>query len=245
MNHEIISGGEKPPFEYKYFKDAAQRYELARKAAQLMLLVEHLRSDNLIFLDKGARPLNALFLDIWERARPGIPHPKINFLQIGSETISEISEANTDLKENAINLVYGEEINRIKKDYAYLKDLPRGATAIIVDDFSASGKSMAMAHKILRIAFPNLNIKDFVFAYAGDRLFSEIYTSQNQSGPPWRDVEEKSYITGVIDAKKKLTSRPARKENGSRIDIDELREELHRIADEFMKETRDPDLIRN
>jgi hypothetical protein len=74
-------------FEFKFFPDPEQRQLLAYRTLELINILDRKEINHLLFLDKGARPLSTIVQDFWHEVHPGVPSPKIAFMQIGRETI--------------------------------------------------------------------------------------------------------------------------------------------------------------
>lgn len=221
------------PEKFEILTDLGQRKLLAERVMDLVDAVKNKSIRNMVFLDKSSRPINVLFLDLWRRANLYAEIPKINFINVGKETSKKMAEIlgkemqhpdyigdedyqrwinNVD-PQKVIEAFGGEEIERLRKEYRYLNEAPKGTTILLVEEYTNTGESLAWAKKIMGIAFPDLQFEGHSLSQQGDALFETEGRIGKQYQPPWRKFEhEKEYgAIGVVDSKKdKLTAEPTR-----------------------------------
>ena len=209
------------PFEI--LTDPDQRREMRERAREVVRHIQEKGYSNLVFLDKSARPIQTLLRTVWKQKYPKTPFPKVNFVNIGRETSGRFEQIIKDEKkitdfwergkyldeatpESIAELVGPEEIERIKKEYSYLADAPDGAKILVIDEYSATGRSLGLAKKILETVFPQkdspntprLDVDTLAFAEADGTLF------RGKAGnymPPWSfgDLNPKYGTSGVVD----------------------------------------------
>lgn len=175
-------------FEYRFFPDKQQRILLGKAVEDV---IDHVVSvheqeeqkegglsepPNVIFLDKSARPLSTMFLELWSKKHPDKARPNISFLNIGRELIHEEPTTWTQEYKPIEGKQYFEmtpaierEIERIKNQYTHLKEAPAGGTIVIIDDVCKTGLSRDAALAILKKAFPNLKFEYHALAEARDK----------------------------------------------------------------------------
>lgn len=171
---------------YKFVTDPEMRKSLAEKTLQLIERIEEQNIKHLIFLDKSARPLSTLFLEMWERRKLGKARPSISFINIGKETNYGFKATPKDLDEY---LQADGELDRIRETYRYLAEAEVSERVVIVDECSYTNETIDLATQILQKAFPDLAFRSFV--YLRDQY------------PPWwgKKEEDPDYgLTGVIDS---------------------------------------------
>lgn len=183
---DVLPVPEKEMAEFKFMKDEGQREMLAER---VMDLIEKVRTDgirNIVFLDKSARPLSTLYLDLWRRSYPQYEPTEINFVNIGKETSAAASH-NDDLKdirdpdfpsskidpeslssEMVEKFVGADEIKRVRETYKHLRDAAPGRPVLIVEEYTNTGLSLAWAKKILKTIFPDLRFETFSVAQQVD-----------------------------------------------------------------------------
>lgn len=169
-------------FKFEILTDPQQRHLLAERTMDLVQEVKKGGIQNVVFLDKSARPISTLFIDLWRRLDPQKEIPKTNFVNIGKETSSKMGEVLGEeyterryrdseneyvervekLKPSKAKEAIGEqELEHLRKEYRYLSDAPAGANVLLVEEYTNTGESLAWAKKIMQIAFPGLIFKTF------------------------------------------------------------------------------------
>ena len=133
---------EQADFEFKILNDPEQRKLLMERVNTMVEIIEQDKYTNVIFLDKSARPLSTLCLDLWRKKFPDKKFPKINFMNIGREISNELSKKQGKMTiedaesqgkidehknwirdvspEEIIDAIGEEEIKRVKNSYKYL-----------------------------------------------------------------------------------------------------------------------------
>jgi len=249
--------------EFQIMTDPEQRHEIARRLDELVQDVESRNIGQMVFLDKAARPLSTVFLDLWQRRFPEKSHPNVNYLNIGSE-FAPWEDALFRMR--PATPVKAEELARLKKDYRYLAQAEPGSTCLIFDEYSYSGFAKNRAHEVLQEAFPNLNFETYVLSQHGDPLFE---TPEGQSeggldrGTPWyrlQEVEGLEGITGTVDregepsifaqALGRAKKKPAEKIAAARAEMaaleQKMRAEISQLSaalDAFLKEPKLPEAV--
>lgn len=74
--------------------DKETRRELKIRMNELIEQIREKKIDSVIFLDRSARPLSWLFLDIWKKLYPKEKHPDIKFMNIGKKSHLHVGSAN-------------------------------------------------------------------------------------------------------------------------------------------------------
>ena len=162
--------------EFSILNDPEQRKLLAEKVMELVEQVSNENIKNLVYLDKSARPISTLFIDLWKKRYPDKELPLINFINVGTETGAMFKEKLGDdymsrsytddkrhdeflknLSDNKILEVVGEDkVKEIKDKYSYLSLAKDGTIVQLVEEYSNTGESMSLAKRILETAFPKL-----------------------------------------------------------------------------------------
>ncbi len=231
--------------DYFFMKDPEQRRLLAERVDQLVEIASHNKANNLIFLDKSARPLVVLFKDLWKARYPDSKEPNISFINVGMEIskkkVSEQMEKKgqtsyDDDRRYYISRLHGgsnledalgltqEELDTFHEKYKYLEDAEKlnqdgqKSEAVIVDEYSYSGNSLAVAKIIVGAAFPDLPLDTYSISKGEGNLFHYIDRhGEPRHDPPWRAWENENPwfagVTGVIDPREgnpdvHLTARP-------------------------------------
>lgn len=216
--------------EFKYLKDPHQRFLLGQAVENIVDSVASIsekkksKRQNIVFLDKSARPLSTYFLNIWKKKFPDKISPNISFLNVGRELKSRDNEAPA-IESQKIK----DEIKRLKKEYSFLKKASKGDRVLIIDDIESSGFTKTTVLKILKKAFPDLNFqyKSLVVSRNNTNkkslgLFdnkierSPVYPRGGiKTYPSWSklvlsspDHKDIFSLSGVVDSKLSLTSKP-------------------------------------
>lgn len=224
---------------FVFMTDPEQRYLLAERVDELIHRVdvsnhrelpyprEHFRAEeqepitHMVFLDRSARPIATLFLDLWKKKHPDIPRPEISFFNIGTEVVDRIRACITGvdspdeqldydlyhLTYNQLKRVFGEaEVERIRSQYRFLNETPEGSHVQIVDEYGVSGRSVLAAWKILQLLFPHLHInyQGYYIAPRHGELFKKISPNGlEEYDAPWRTHSREHptvHVTGVVDS---------------------------------------------
>lgn len=232
---------EKIDFKFGILEDAEQRRLLMEKVEGLVDNIKTSGYENIVFLDKSARPLFTLFHDLWSKKYKDENFPQTNFVNIGRE-ITEGLEAKYNheswedvardkdehkkeeyrrwvesLSEETVMEFIGEkEKERVREEYHFLADAPKGSKVAIIQEIDVSGSSTALAQKILKNIFPDLIFEPLVLKTADDKsdFFRREGGFMDYFSPPWRAQEDDDNygIVGVVDDKNTpLTARPTRK----------------------------------
>lgn len=242
--------------KYDIVKDPRLRKLLAMRTVDLIEKIWDENVSQLIFLDKSARPIATLFLDLWKKFSPEQAPPKISFMHIGQRILKSLNYHHWPSDEDTkryLELERRGEIKRIKEDYKYLAGAASGEKTIVVDEYSQSGNVLELSKQIVHAIFPNLEVSTFPLITSDD----EEALGDDYIGVPWnKSGEDDQYsITGVEDpsrirrasrsSKSSLTSittdelldqdsdRTSKEINRLKDDKLKLRKEMHRIAEEY------------
>jgi len=224
------------PEKFKVLADKEQRGLLAERVDQLVQKVATGQVENLVFLDKSARPVATLFLDLWRKEFPDKEAPHINFMNIGSEVgvslEKELGRENYKSPDNPDDKEYSEWLNNLdaapliaaaggqeqfellKARYKDLASLKEGAEVLIVDEYMQTGESARLAQKIIKTAFPQVNVSAETLAQenpAAEKKGKALFFNPIKGGmgagsykAPWsmrRGADWLKYYgtTGVVD----------------------------------------------
>lgn len=112
--------------------------------------------DTIFFMDRSARPIGQMFMDLLPSYLPEAPMPEIRYVNMGGQRSKEKRPNSRpfDADPSIINEVYGSHINQ-------------SGNILLVDEFSYDNKreAIARAAEIFTKAFPNAKIKtDVVYS---------------------------------------------------------------------------------
>jgi hypothetical protein len=179
------------------------RKELGDEMYTFVRRIHDTPPDVMVFLDKSARPAYWFFDALWNEFYPGESHPKIKFINIGTEKApNEAQEflAITDPELFKANVRANEEqVKKVRKHFqidqkstettqTYLDDLDH---IMIIDEHASTGASLLTAEALFESAF-------------GSRYFDNIEgVSLFSHEPPWLSKKEEfdSFALGVMDRK--------------------------------------------
>jgi hypothetical protein len=231
---------EKVDFKFGIFKDAEQRKLLMERVEELVDKIKTGGYENIIFLDKSARPLFTLFHDFWSKKYKDEIFPQTNFINIGRkiterletkynhESWEDITKDKDEHKkkeymrwveslsgETVMEFIGEKEKERVREEYHFLANAPKGSKVAIIQEIDVSGSSTIIAQKILNNIFPDLIFEPLVLKTADDKsdLFRRKGGFMDYFSPPWRTQEDDDNygIVGVVDDKNTpLTAKPTR-----------------------------------
>lgn len=229
---------EESPPHYEIFKEPWQRERLFENTEVLAEEINKKHATDIVLLDKSARPIATLLQTYWPLKFPDKSLPAIRFFNFGREKVEKdennsdainkitndsfhdlidkdkVEEVDPEILQQAIapnNLRYYKEIHDIFSPKKGSESYFKNKNILIVDDYEATGASLALTKRIFEIAFgneiKNLNTTSFASYYRG---FS--------GGMPWSHGASSGAktegLTGVIDKPEKteVISQPIPKE---------------------------------
>lgn len=134
--------------------------------------IEQQAFDNIIFLDKSARPVSWLVRELWDTLafdKDGnkTPMPKMNYLNIDREQwIGSVDEEGTGLVDvshlspsivrslRSIFIMPNHKSEKITEDIDNAQATIDGKNVLIVDEVRSTGRTMDISRKLLQRAFP-------------------------------------------------------------------------------------------
>lgn len=267
--------GEKVDFKFRILKDAEQRRLLMEKLEELVDKIITGGYKNIIFLDKSARPLFTLFHDLWSKKYKDEIFPQTNFINIGREITERLEtkhghESWEDIArdkdkhkkeeyrrwveslsgDTVMEVIGEEEKERVREEYHFLANAPKGSKVAIIHEIDVSGSSTIIAQKILNNIFPDLIFEPLVLKTADDKsdLFRQEGGFMDYFSPPWRTQEDDDNygIVGVVDDENTpLTVKPTREfslEERLRVGHDAKIAKYKKEFEDGWKESREGDL---
>lgn len=161
--------------------------------------------DNIIFLDKSARPVSWLVRELWDKLAfdedgEKTPMPAMNFLNIDREQwIGQVDEEGTGVVDvshlspsiirslRSIFVMPNQKSDRLTEEIDEADATIDGKNVLIVDEVRSTGRTMNIAKKLLQRAFPTTH-------------FDSAYWMGGQTGMLVRSsARGKSYIYGNAD----------------------------------------------
>jgi len=190
-------------------EEANTRRRIGTDMFAFVLEVDREEYDSLVFLDKSARPVAWLFMDMYKRMFPHRTRPNVHFVNIGRETTRELDSLAPTLSTRYEDLIREDKLmmaarlrrifsvgigerdsrgERILSDSTYFDD----KSVCIVDEFSVSGTSLVVAQCLFEEAFTG--------RYKGQIHIKSLFSKE----PPWYQIFDtestrKEELLGVID----------------------------------------------
>jgi len=278
LHHGIIA--EEPSFQYEIMKDPEQRMLLAQSVDRLLDdtkrtihthtegkdTIEKESAPCFVFLDKSARPVSTLFLDLWKKKFPEYPSPDVRFINVGKETAERFKNI---LGNDYIKLPspwesnFNEEYHKLKtviesispekikteimteQEVELLKKIGEGRKELVlVEEYTETGESLLWAKKLLRSVNSDLMVSSKSLATHKDKLFELARGNGGESihTPPWRKIatDAEYGITGVIDSAS-LFAEPwhAHKDDSHSNEVKTLRSQKEAHLNQFIKHFHD------
>lgn len=189
-------------------------FDTPEKIKRIKLRVNNLIKDilekkpeTLIFLDRGGRPISWILREAWKQKYPDQKLPPIRFIDLGTikRSLQKQDQFNSGGVFDEAGLVDKEKIkeisNKVNNDEALvelMKILYNGSrqSALLVDDYIGSGKTMGLAKGFLTHHFPAINFNTYSFFSDMDMIIFRAPKTVNSGvwlGPwmPWNS--DKSY----------------------------------------------------
>ena len=229
-----------PDFEYEQLADPDLRYEYVRLTEKLIAKALYEDKDELVFLDKSARPVAWFVRSLWptlgfkefdENGKPVIePMPDMKFLNIDREQWEPMmgrSEGKDGegitlkyVPEDTIDSLTGLMAERILGPNEYVSNHEPtffdNKNILIVDEVSASGDTLRMAQALLGKAFKKAASIEGVHWMAPEKIYDKKSGgTKNARLPIWySDSTPFGRLVGNRDSVKSRRSFSARQQRG-------------------------------
>lgn len=171
------------PEDYKvlrpdsYHTDIVSQEELLEKYIRLLNpLVEKLAGnqeqpgfDEVVFLDKSARPLYWMLKKMWPHMAPQsidehgqtltAPMPKVKFANI--DRLFWRKNPDQEIEEGGARRITDDDVSGLRAIFNHKENTLDGKRVLIVDEQSESGDTLRVAEKLFKQAFPDADIDGF------------------------------------------------------------------------------------
>lgn len=232
---------ESADFEYDQLGDSDLRYEYVRLTEKLISKVLFDNKDEVVFLDKSARPVAWLMKSLWptlgfkdfdENGKPvPVDMPGIRFLNIDREQWEPMMGRTEGINGEGITLKYvpDDTIDSLTGLMAERSLLPEEYVSadeptfyddkniLIVDEVSATGDTLRMAEALLGKAFKKASSIEGVHWMSPDKVYDKKSGGlRNANLPVWySSATPYGRLVGNRDSSKSRTSSSTRQRRGS------------------------------
>ncbi|MEI6510692.1 MAG: hypothetical protein WCO25_01465 [Candidatus Uhrbacteria bacterium] len=134
--------------EFRIVRDSHVRRLLRDRTEAIVEAAYHNGTHALVFLDKSARPISWLVREVWKKNHGMLNRPQIRFMNVGKPEGGRLAiDAPRSVSPDAVA-----ELRRLFGSQFADKDV------MIVDDLSATGKTLETATRVFQEAFPSARV---------------------------------------------------------------------------------------
>ena len=187
-NHPSMESEVAKPVEFRIVRDSHVRQLLRDRTEAIVEAAYHNGTDALVFLDKSARPISWLFRELWKKNHGTLNRPQIRFINVGRPKEGKLA---VDADARPVSTDAVEELRTLFGSQFTGKDVT------IVDDLSATGKTLEAATRVFREAFPTARV-DATFVSDGWDMPEDRF--------PWSEIPGS---TDILELSESIVSHSA------------------------------------